>query len=779
MKRIHLLVSCLLLVPSIRADQDSAASLSSSLHQLSLDRNEVYHVRDLRFARGDIKIYLTDGYLAFASPVDGRYVAAVFTTSGVETGEAEAVIVPPTRGERASLTYFTKTPNLDEHFSDAAFLFTDDLRAEALVQMGRSEAVKAPEQADPLSQKWNRILRNIEADIEVPLLASLLNEDRPAEGVFYAAIGGKTLGVFDATYDPKQLENTVVGRVSGTAARTEFEVWTSFRARKSPELGASDSLPLASCRIEAEIADDLRVSAITRFQAVPRVRAVRALDFEISPLMKVTGAYIAGQRAEVFQRPSMRTAGDYDVERFLVIAPTPLAPGVPVELEIHHEGAVIQSAGDRVFFVEARNIWFPHRAANSLTFDLTFRSPAPLRVVSSGKLVQEAVDGKQRIVHRVLESPARFVGFNIGEFAGVEQNQAPFHIECFANRTLLDRMNTPRLPEHGQAAESPTESVRNTASAAMLRDLADRAGQILIAYANAWGPPATTNIALTPIPGTFGQGFPGLIYLSSLSYLPEPARPAAARGPMLAYFYSDILLAHEIAHQWWGNLVLPSDYRSGWIVEALANYAAWELFEKQRGVQPARTMLEYYSAELRQPGKGGTDREEKGPIDLGVRLKTTDPEAWRVITYDKGTWIIRMLRSRLGDPPFKQFEKTLAKEFNGRSLSNESLRATAARFLTKSDPDPSLDTFFDAWVYSTGIPHLSLKSDKGGAGEYQLVMTGVGRDFAVDVPLQVQLPGTAPVVKWVRAGSEPAAFTAPPKAMVSLPAPSDFLYSSE
>jgi aminopeptidase N len=270
-----------------------------------------------------------------------------------------------------------------------------------------------------------------------------------------------------------------------------------------------------------------------------------------------------------------------------------------------------------------------------------------------------------------------------------------------------------------------------------------------------------------------------LIYLSSLSYLPELLRPAAVRGAMLDYFYSDMLLAHEIAHQWWGNLVLPSDYRSGWIVEALANYAAWELFEKERGVQPARKMLEYYSEELRQPGKDGVNREEKGPIDLGIRLKTTDPEAWRVVTYDKGTWIIRMLHHRLGDSPFQQFERALTKEFTGRALSNESLRTTAARFLAKGDPDPSLDAFFDAWVYGTGVPRLALKPDEAGAGQYQLAMSGVGRDFAVDVPLQVQGPGVPPTVKWVRAGLEPVTFTAPRGAVVSLPAPSDFLYAVE
>ena len=51
--------------------------------------------------------------------------------------------------------------------------------------------------------------------------------------------------------------------------------------------------------------------------------------------------------------------------------------------------------------------------------------------------------------------------------------------------------------------------------------------------------------------------FPGLIYLSMLSYMRESERPNNVREPMLNTFFSDILLPHEIAHQWWGNSLLP------------------------------------------------------------------------------------------------------------------------------------------------------------------------------------------------------------------------------
>src|SRR5262249_55063269 len=97
------------------------------------------------------------------------------------------------------------------------------------------------------------------------------------------------------------------------------------------------------------------------------------------------------------------------------------------------------------------------------------------------------------------------------------------------------------------------------------------------------GPPVVPCLAVVPIPGTFGQGFPGLVYLSTLAYLDPNARPSGARGPREQVFFSDLLQAHEVAHQWWGNIVLPAGYQDEWIPEALANYSALLYLEKKRG----------------------------------------------------------------------------------------------------------------------------------------------------------------------------------------------------
>src|SRR5271169_6315881 len=102
----------------------SAAELARSIREAGLDPDQCYRVRDLSFQKEDIKIYLTDGYLIFSRPVEGERRAAVFTAE-VEGGDGEVILLPPYRGERQSLSIFTQSPNLDEHFRAALIIFTD------------------------------------------------------------------------------------------------------------------------------------------------------------------------------------------------------------------------------------------------------------------------------------------------------------------------------------------------------------------------------------------------------------------------------------------------------------------------------------------------------------------------------------------------------------------------------------------------------------------------------------------------------------------------------
>jgi aminopeptidase N len=297
-----------------------------------------------------------------------------------------------------------------------------------------------------------------------------------------------------------------------------------------------------------------------------------------------------------------------------------------------------------------------------------------------------------------------------------------------------------------------------------LQQLAAEVASAMEFMASRFGPPALPRVTVSPIPGTFGQGFPGLIYLSTLSYLKD--LPAAHPGsPQQELFFEDVLQAHEMAHQWWGNRVSAAGYRDHWLMEALADYSALLYLEKSKGPREVEAILESYRQALLEKNENGQTVDSTGPIVLGARLENSvEPRAWRTITYDKGAWIVHMLRTRMGDERFFAMLAALVSRYDRREISTQEFRELAAGFLPPRTDDPKLEAFFDQWVYGTGIPSLKLTwALKGKAPALKLVGTltqsGVGEDFAALVPVEIELARGTTATEWVRAGAEPITFT--------------------
>jgi aminopeptidase N len=285
-------------------------------------------------------------------------------------------------------------------------------------------------------------------------------------------------------------------------------------------------------------------------------------------------------------------------------------------------------------------------------------------------------------------------------------------------------------------------------------------------YRARFGEPPINLIEVSPVPGRFGQGFAGMIYLSTLSYLPVTARPLSLMPVWQQVFYGSLLRAHETAHQWWGNTVTAGAYRHEWLMEALSNYSALLYLESRSGPKFMDTMLEQYKLELLAKGLDGETAESQGPVVQGRRLENSNnPNAWNAVAYGKGTWIIHMLRRRMGDAQFTKMLAELRRRYEWKTLDTEQFRLLCAEFLPANSPDPKLETFFDQWVYGTGIPTLKMTySVKGKPGAWKLTGTiaqsDVPDDFSVTVPVEIQT-GHGKVIRQLRTGSEPVPFSIP------------------
>ena len=109
-----------------------------------------------------------------------------------------------------------------------------------------------------------------------------------------------------------------------------------------------------------------------------------------------------------------------------------------------------------------------------------------------------------------------------------------------------------------------------------------------------------------------------------------------------------------------------------------------------------------------RPQSGGSI-ESQGPIPWGYRLESSlAPDAWRTVTYQKGTWIIHMLRCWLGD---EKFLKPCCATFAATIIliSTDQFRELASPLLCAClAPIRISKIFFDNWVYGTGIPTVKL-----------------------------------------------------------------------
>lgn len=301
---------------------------------------------------------------------------------------------------------------------------------------------------------------------------------------------------------------------------------------------------------------------------------------------------------------------------------------------------------------------------------------------------------------------------------------------------------------------------------ARLRAVAGDVASSLEFYNGLFGPPALKTLTVAPIPGTFGQGFPGLVYLSTFAYLDPSQRPAALRSARQEVFFSDLIAAHEIAHQWWGSVVTSDGSEDDWLVEALANYSALLWLEKKKGPRALETVLDGYREELLRKNDAGNAVESAGPIVWGERLQAAGtPDEWIAITYGKGAWILHMLRKRMGDERFLSMLAEVRRRYESRPLSTAQFRKLALEFRPPRLPAEAVETFFENWVDATGVPTLKLRyAVQGVAPSVKLsgavAQTGVDDDFSVDVPVEVQFARGASQTIWVRTSGGEQTFSA-------------------
>lgn len=708
------------------ASTDSPHELYQSLVALRVDPEQVYEVHDLTLRRDGVAFTFAEGKLAFLQALEGRCTGAVFL------GRGRVFALPPDASERASLARFLQTSFLDAEFDRAYMRFDESMTREIRAQLAEKKIseVKDAQFVDG----WNPAVAQFNPATSLRVLEGRLGA-KP-QPFFYGALDSPTIGSFDVFLDERRPETVMIGQPRTVSGSQYFDVWTSFTAPNVPPPEESYS-PL-DYTVDTQIADDLSLNGT----AVIHIRALtqeRVLELELSRFLHVesvtddTGKALTFFQNEELRRQDVARRGN---DLLFVVLPESAAGGQGFRLHIKYQGTVIEDAGNGVYFVGARGSWYPHVAGPDrfTAFDLTFQWPKRLTLVATGEQLETHDDGNSRTGHWRTTSPIAIAGFNLGNYASLNVGEKPL-LRLYANQQLEDAIIA-RLERSGPPAASVSPGIGGSLRpaippdstfpillpnpAAVLKRLGGNLLDSIQYFEGIDGAFPYSDLDVSPIPGNFGQGWPGLLYLSTLVYLPPEAQEEAGVAERAQEQIEQLVPYHELAHQWWGNVVAPASYRSGWLEESMANYQAL-MYDESR--HPSRHELQNWLARFReslvarQPDSDAP-MDAVGPLDFGYRLETSrTPEAYNTIIYNKGTWVIHMLRMMMRDPraknPDARFEELLRKildQYRFQTLSNAQFQKAVEQLMTPAmdiEGNHSLEWFFDEWVRQTGIPEYS------------------------------------------------------------------------
>ncbi len=732
-----------------------AESLYLQLRSVGLDPSRVYHVREATIDRSAIHITLEDGTIAFTQDVAGHATGAFFE------GDGEVLLTPPDHAERGSMALFTGAAILEERFSTAYFRFDDNTFAELQPRLRSAEG------SEEFIQQWGETARNLAPMDALPLFMDL-SKFLPSEEqstpsaktqdnvLWHARVQGRKLGTFDLVYNSSEPEQISVGQNKTAEGVDFFDIWTSFTAPEQRE-SKTDDFEIAHYKIRATINPPTQLDAEAWLQLNAHQDCPRALLFELSRYLHVKEVDLDGQPIEFIQNQALEGTelSRLGNDQIAVVLPGILRSGKHAVLHFVYGGDVLSDAGGGLLYVGARGTWYPNRRPAMSNFDLEFHSPPGWTLIATGKRVKETVtnhgDGEQ-ITHWVSERPIPMAGFNLGKYERAVAHAGNVLVETYASKEVEKAFPTaqtetvttvpviPGLRPESRVIEMvplPQPSPARNAQA-----VADEAAQAIDFFSQAYGPYPYNSLSMTQKPGVISQGWPGLIFLSSYSFLSEGEKWRLNMGKVASTMTNSVI-AHETAHQWWGDLVSWDAYRDQWLIEAVADYSSLMLLETQ---DPARfqAVLEDYRSNLLQKNKDGEPLMTAGPVTLGGRLSSSHfPNGYPVISYERGVWLLHMLHNMLLDAeqstgksqptsltsdPFIRTLHRVRNQYEGRMLSTRELIHAFEEDLPRPlwyEGNKSLNWFYDGWLNGTAIPRLELDEVKfEGKGSTRVIVTG-------------------------------------------------------
>ncbi|HAR36641.1 MAG TPA: hypothetical protein DCR87_07055 [Acidobacteria bacterium] len=364
-----------------------------------------------------------------------------------------------------------------------------------------------------------------------------------------------------------------------------------------------------------------------------------------------------------------------------LVPPPPLTDTGP---QLRSEEPTILFTISNSYLFTQSSEWYPAPVREKyFTYRLRMIVPDGFYCLAGGRLVEQ---------YSVKEAGNVTELENLGNSIFIYESQVPVkYISFFIARLVLIKKITNGLTiEH-----YTTQDWRHQA-----RQVSNEAAAIVDSYQKRFGPFPYERLAIAQrywhTHG--GHAPPGMVVLDTLPFSRSPEliiiNPSS---PVDLSYWSGYYLAHEIAHQWWGQAVTWTSYRDNWLTEGLAQFSAILYLKEKYGQKDFEKILQKISNSVRK-------KSSLGPIILGIRLSHADFEGYQSIVYNKAALVLLMLQDWLGEEVFYRGLQEFGREFRFQAV-----RTADFRLAMEKVSGQDLRQFFHDWFYSERLPEVRVE----------------------------------------------------------------------